>query len=102
MNRNKKGVMPEVTREVYKSVKKFDRQQFTQFCTDLYKFGYEDGYEAAYESTPGVDFEKICEAIEATKGIGPKKLADIKASIDKIFKAAEAEKKQDKPERSGK
>ena len=32
MNRNKKGVMPEITRETYKSVKKYDRQQFTEFC----------------------------------------------------------------------
>nr|WP_304970257.1 hypothetical protein [uncultured Schaedlerella sp.] len=35
MNRNKKGAMPEITREVYKNVKKFDRQQFTGFCTDI-------------------------------------------------------------------
>lgn len=32
MNRNKKGVMPEITREVCKSVKKFDRQQFQAFA----------------------------------------------------------------------
>ncbi len=31
MNRNKKGVMPEITREVYKNVKKYDRQQFAWF-----------------------------------------------------------------------
>lgn len=54
MNRNKKGVMPEITREVYKNVKKFDRQQFTGFCTDLYKYGYEDGRE----SVPGVELEE--------------------------------------------
>lgn len=27
MNRNKKGVMPEITRAVYKDVKRYDRQQ---------------------------------------------------------------------------
>lgn len=36
MNRNKKGVMPDITRVTYKNVKKYDRQQFTAFCTDLY------------------------------------------------------------------
>ena len=85
MNRNKKGVMPEVTREVYKSVKKFDRNQFNRFCTDLYKFGYEDGAEAAMNSVVGVDVEKVLDAIASTKGIGPKKLAEIHASIEAAF-----------------
>lgn len=81
MNRNRKGIMPEITREVYKSVKKFDRQQFQSFCADLYKFGYEDGRE----SVPGIDVRKIYEDIAATNGIGPKKLAEIKANIEAAF-----------------
>lgn len=81
MNRNKKGVMPEITRDVYKGVKKFDRQQFTSFCTDIYKFGFEDGRS----SVPGIDVTKILEAIAATKGIGPKKLEEIKANIEEVF-----------------
>ena len=81
MNRNRKGVMPEITREIYKNVKKFDRQQFTGFCTDLYKYGYEDGRN----SVPGIDLEKVYEVIAATKGIGPVKLAEIKANIDAAF-----------------
>lgn len=81
MKRNKPGVMPEITRDTYKNVKKFDRQQFTEFCTDLYKFGYMDGRA----SVPGIDADKICEVIAATKGIGPKKLAEIKANIDAAF-----------------
>lgn len=85
MNRNKKGVMPEVTREVYKSVKKFDRSQFNQFCIDLYKFGFEDDAEAGMNSVAGVDVEKVLNAIASTKGIGPKKLADIHASIEAAF-----------------
>lgn len=81
MNRNKKGVMPEVTREVYKNVKKFDRQQFQSFCKDLYGFGFEDGRA----SVPGVDVGKIYETIAAIKGIGPKKLEEIKAAVDGGF-----------------
>lgn len=81
MNRNKKGVMPEITRDIYKGVKKFDRQQFTNFCTDIYKFGFEDGRE----SVPGIDVEKILEVIAATKGIGPKKLEEIKANIEAVY-----------------
>lgn len=85
MNRNKNGVMPEVTREVYKSVKKFDRSQFNKFCTDLYKFGYEDGYEAGFNNVPAVDVEKIYEVIASVKGIGPVKLALIRAHIETAF-----------------
>jgi hypothetical protein len=81
MNRNKKGVMPEVTREVYKNVKKFDRQQFQSFCRDLYGYGFEDGRA----SVPGVDLENIMQAIASTKGIGPKKLQEIRASIEGAF-----------------
>ena len=64
-----------------KGVKKFDRQQFTNFCTDIYKFGVEDGRA----SVPEVDISQIYEAIASTKGIGPKKLEEIKANIDKVF-----------------
>ncbi|GFI32926.1 hypothetical protein IMSAGC013_04333 [Lachnospiraceae bacterium] len=81
MNRNRKGKMPEITREMYKSIKKYDRQQFTAFCTDLYGFGFQDGRE----SVPGVDITAIMKAIENTKGIGAKKLADIRTSIEAVF-----------------
>lgn len=81
MNRNKRGVMPEISREIYKGVKKYDRQQFTSFCMDLYRFGYEDGRE----SVPGLDTEKLYEIIAATKGIGPVKLEEIKANIEAAF-----------------
>lgn len=82
MKRNKKGVMPEITRATYKSVKKFDRQQFTAFCADLYKFGHEDGRE----SVPGVDLTAVYEAIAGVKGIGPKKLEAIKARLKPLFR----------------
>lgn len=81
MKRHRKGVMPEITRVTYKSVKKFDRQQFTAFCTDLYSFGYEDGRE----SVPGVDLSTVYEAIAGTKGIGPKKLEEIKTRLGPLF-----------------
>ena len=79
--RNKKGVMPEITREMYKSIKKYDRQQFTAFCTNLYGYGYEDGKE----SVPGIDVADIMETVSKVKGIGPKKMDDIKAAIESMF-----------------
>ena len=85
MNRTKKGVMPEITRETYKSVKKYDRQQFTVFCTNLYKDGYEDGRE----SVPGIDVADIMDAISGVKGIGAKKLESIKTAIESAYQAKE-------------
>lgn len=81
MNRHKKGAMPEITREIYKRVKKLDRQQFVEFCATLYYSGIEDGKA----SVPGIDAEKIYEVIAGIKGIGPKKLEDIKAAIEAEF-----------------
>ncbi|MEY8330105.1 glutathione peroxidase [Lachnospiraceae bacterium 48-33] len=81
MSRNKKGNNYLITRARYKSIKAFDHQQMEQFCTDIYKSGYQDGRE----SVPGVDIEAIMKAIENTKGIGAKKLADIRTSIEAIF-----------------
>lgn len=78
MNRNRKGEMPIITREIYKGVKKYDRQQFQEFCKNLYAYGYEDGRA----SVPGVDLTKIYEAIAATKGIGEKRARDIMQSIE--------------------
>ena len=81
MNRNKKGIMPEITREIYKDVKRFDRQQFTNFCKSLYGYGYEDGRA----SVPGIDIEKVYEVLAKTKGVGPVKLKEIKKNIDAAF-----------------
>lgn len=92
MNRNRKGVMPVITRAVYKAVKKYDHQQFTDFCAGIYKSGYEDGRE----SVPGVDVKAIYDAIAATKGIGPKKLEEIKKNVEAVF-AGEKDTKSGSP-----
>lgn len=90
MNRNKKNNKYMITRARYKSIKAFDHQQMEQFCTDIYKSGFQDGRE----SVPGVDIESIMAAIGNTKGIGQKKLADIKASIEAVFEGTGEDKKE--------
>ena len=82
MKRHKRGAMPQITREMYKSIKKYDRQQFTAFCTDLYRYGYEDGRE----SVPGIDLAAVYEVIEGTKGIGPKRSMEMKEKLERLFK----------------
>lgn len=88
MNKNKKGIMPEITRTVYKDVKKYDRQQFTAFCADLYKYGFKDGRE----SVPGIDVAGIMDAISGVKGIGTKKMESIRAAIESAYQVKEREK----------
>ena len=79
-----------ITRARYKAIKAFDHQQMEQFCTDIYKSGYQDGRE----SVLGVDITAIMKAVENTKGIGTKKLADIRASIEAVFEGAGEDKKE--------
>lgn len=81
MNRNRKGVMPEITRAMYKDIKKYDRQQFTGFCTDLYGYGFEDGKA----TVPGVDIKEVYAALDQVKGIGPKVMERIHTALDPLF-----------------
>lgn len=81
MNRNKKDNKYLITRARYKSIKAFDHQQMEQFCTDIYKSGFQDGRE----SVPDVDVETIMEAIRSVKGIGAKRLYAIRDSIEAVF-----------------
>lgn len=85
MNRNKRGAMPRITREIYIGVKKFDHRQFESFCKDLYTFGYEDGAEAGKQSVSGIDLDKVLAVISDVRGIGPKKLEEITAAINAVI-----------------
>lgn len=44
-----------VNRAVYKAVKKYDHQQFENFCTDIYKSGWEDGNQICKRDRRGSD-----------------------------------------------
>ena len=81
MKRHKKGEMPEITREIYKGVKRMDRQQFERFCNDLYKNGYEDGKD----SVQGIDVSEVLEVIGTVKGIGQARLLSIAEALDRVF-----------------
>lgn len=70
------------TREAYKTVKRYDHEQFDEFCTNIYKEGYEDGRY----SVPGVDVEKVMEKISTVKGIGSARIAQIRAVLEELFK----------------
>ena len=71
------------TRETYNRVKRLDRRDMETFFEEVYKGGYEDGRA----SVPGIDVGKIYEAIETVKGIGPKKMQEIRATVDAVMEA---------------
>lgn len=72
---------PEISREVYKTIKHYSRAELERFCTNLYMRGYNDGRE----SVPGIDIEQVCKAIARVDGIGQKRMAAIRTAIDKAY-----------------
>ncbi len=70
---------PEITHAVYKAIKHYNRAQLAQFCTNLYMNGYNDG------NTEGIDADRVFAVISGVRGIGPKRLAAIKAAVNGAF-----------------
>lgn len=68
-------------REDYKRVKRMDRQQFEDFCKNLYQTAYEEGRR----SVPGIDITEVQKAISETPGIGAKRLEAIMESLNSKF-----------------
>lgn len=73
------------TRKVYKDVKKMDHQQFDDFCTGIYREGFNDGRE----SVPGIDIAQVKETILGVKGIGEKKVQSIMDALEEKFEGGE-------------
>ncbi len=69
------------TRAVYKAVKKYDHQQFDEFCTSIYASGYRDGRN----SVPGISVEDMLKTIGDIKGVGPALKGKISEAITKEF-----------------
>lgn len=57
-----------VNRAVYKAVKKYDHQQFENFCTDIYKSGWEDGKYLAKATMD--EMKQIDKALAVSIGLG--------------------------------
>lgn len=70
-----------VNRAVYKAVKKYDHQQFENFCTDIYKSGWEDGKA----SVNALDVKDIEVVIRSVKGIGEVRIGKIMEAINEKF-----------------
>ncbi len=74
------------TRTVYKAVKKYDHQQFDEFCTRIYENGYNDGLQHPHEElAKAVGMEELMQAIGTVKGVGPAMMGKIRTAVDEMF-----------------
>lgn len=55
----------ELTRKVYKDIKKKDHQQMNDYMTALYKQGFDDGLTSA-----SIDYDVLKKVLLEVKGIG--------------------------------
>lgn len=91
-NRHQAGKRPEITRDIYNTVRKYDRRSFEDWADHIYDCGYEDGKAQAVISIKEARAAGHAAGLEAAvgivaqiKGIGPKKLEEIKAAISKAM-----------------
>lgn len=63
-----------MNRNVYKAIKKYDRQQMEGFLKTIYSEGFKDGVESGQR----VDFKiELVKILENTKGVGEKTIEKI-------------------------
>ena len=74
------------TREMYKKLKKMDRQQAEAFIYNIYKNAYNDGYEdAKVNLSSPLDLDKLHEKLLELKGIGKVKTLAIMEIVNRIM-----------------
>ena len=66
----------ELTRKVYKDIKKKDHQQINDYLKNLYKLGFDDGISSA-----SIDYDVLKKVLLEVKGIG---LVKAEAVINKM------------------
>ena len=69
-----------LSRETYKKIKGFDRNQMQNFLTDIYKSAANDAIET---NAVSLDMEKLRKEIGEIKGVGENRLNEIMAVIEK-------------------
>ena len=71
----------ELTRKVYKDIKKKDHQQMNDYMTELYKLGFDDGLASAT-----IDYDVLKKVLLEVKGIGVVKAEAIINKLKEIDK----------------
>ena len=71
----------ELTRKVYKDIKKKDHQQMNDYLKNLYKLGFDDGLASA-----SIDYDVLKKVLLEVKGIGVVKAEAIINKLKEIDK----------------
>ena len=71
----------ELTRKLYKDIKKKDHQQMNDYMTALYKLGFDDGLASA-----SIDYDVLNKMLLKVKGIGVVKAEAIINKLKEIEK----------------
>ena len=71
----------ELTRKLYKDIKKKDHQQMNDYMTALYKLGFDDGLASA-----SIDYDVLNKVLLEVKGIGVVKAEAIINKLKEIDK----------------
>lgn len=66
----------ELTRKIYKDIKKKNHQQMNDYFENLYKLGFDDGLSSA-----SIDYDVLKKVLLEVKGIG---LVKAEAVIDRL------------------
>lgn len=74
-----------LTRQKYKTIKNYNREEMegflSRFHTEAYNSGYQAGVEASATTSCKLLLEKVEAGIKATSGIGQKRFDDLMANI---------------------
>lgn len=66
-----------LTRDKYKSIKRYDHHQMEVFCSSIYASGVRDGYDMGKSDAA----EEVLQVVAGVKGIGPKKMDEIRQCL---------------------
>ena len=70
-----------ISREMYKGIKKMNSQEMNVFLTNVFN----EGIKAAVSNTNSITLEDLHTAISSVKGIGNKRMEEIDEAIKKLF-----------------
>ena len=78
--------MRKFTRELYKKIKKFDRNEMEQFCNTLYQEGFNEGMKCSKEAEK-TGFKELLQALKAgrCRGIGSSTISKLESFIQEVF-----------------
>ena len=90
--RHQPGRRPEITRDTYNAVRKYDRRSFEKWALNIYDCGYEDGRtltDAAEADAREAGFieglKEAAGAITGIRGVGAKKQQEIKDALSALL-----------------